>query len=318
MLKRNVLIFHQAALGDFVLTWPLAIALGRLYPQSRVRYVTAGSKGRLAERVIGVDALDAETGWPALFGEAPKVTEPVARALAGAHAIFDFVGGAETKWAANVAGFATGADLLRLPTRPTVEDGRHAIDHLRDALTSRPAIATAMDQILRSVRDRGVAARRGTGDAIVLHPGSGSLAKNWPIEHFIELARRLRAINRPVRILIGEVERDRMDGGQRARLAELGEVREPRDYVELHAALIDAAVYVGNDSGPTHLAAMCGVPTVALFVSTNPRVWSPVGPHVTVLEGAGLSVDQVVEQTLATASRKATDGDGPTVADSED
>ena len=49
-LRRNVLIFHQAALGDFVVTWPLAVALGRLFPQSRVLYVTHASKGQLAER----------------------------------------------------------------------------------------------------------------------------------------------------------------------------------------------------------------------------------------------------------------------------
>src|SRR5688500_10724765 len=63
MLRRNVLIFHAGALGDFVLSWPLALALGRLYPQSRVIYVTAGQKGALAERVLRVDSTDIESGW---------------------------------------------------------------------------------------------------------------------------------------------------------------------------------------------------------------------------------------------------------------
>ena len=67
MLRRNVLIFHSGALGDFILTWPLALALGRLFPQSRVFYVTARQKGLLAERVLRVESVDVETGWHHLF-----------------------------------------------------------------------------------------------------------------------------------------------------------------------------------------------------------------------------------------------------------
>lgn len=48
-MLRNVLIFHAGALGDFVRSWPLGLALGRLYPQSRVIYITHRQKGQLAE-----------------------------------------------------------------------------------------------------------------------------------------------------------------------------------------------------------------------------------------------------------------------------
>src|ERR1700678_801872 len=60
MLRRNVLIFHSGALGDFVLSWPLALALGRLYPQSRIIYVAPASKGKLAERVLRIESVDGE------------------------------------------------------------------------------------------------------------------------------------------------------------------------------------------------------------------------------------------------------------------
>jgi ADP-heptose:LPS heptosyltransferase len=301
VLRRNVLIFHQAALGDFVLTWPLAIALGRLYPQSRIKYVTASSKGRLAERVLGVDSLDAETGWPTLFSERPNPPEPVLRALSGAHAIFDFGAGPNTLWSANIAQLAPAADLLHLPTKPPADDAdaRHVVEHLMQSLAARPAVATAVEQILRSVRDRGVAARRTVGQAIVIHPGSGSPTKNWPLENFIEMAGRVKAMNRPVRFLVGEVERECLMAEQIAQLSTYGELIEPTDYVHLHASLIDAAVYVGNDSGPTHLAAMCGVPTVALLVRPNAKVWAPVGPRVSVLEGEAIAIDKVLARINA-------------------
>ena len=74
MLRRNVLIFHQGALGDFVLTWPLAMALSRLFPQSRVMYVAASQKGALA-----VVTLDAEE----LSATKSKVVVTVMRATNG-------------------------------------------------------------------------------------------------------------------------------------------------------------------------------------------------------------------------------------------
>src|SRR6478752_3633268 len=75
VLRRNVLIFHQAALGDFVVSWPLALALGRMYPQSRLAYVTAGEKGKLATRAIRTEAIDVEAGWHHLFGDAAGLPE---------------------------------------------------------------------------------------------------------------------------------------------------------------------------------------------------------------------------------------------------
>ena len=62
-LRRNILLFHLGALGDFVVTWPLALALARIYPQSRLFFVTHGQKGALAEKVLRVESADIEAGW---------------------------------------------------------------------------------------------------------------------------------------------------------------------------------------------------------------------------------------------------------------
>src|SRR5215471_17876794 len=88
---RNVLIFHAGALGDFVLTWPLAVALGRLHPQSRIFYVTQSQKGKLAERVLGIDAVDSEVGWHSLFGDAKGLPEQSLKLLEGSHSIYSFI-----------------------------------------------------------------------------------------------------------------------------------------------------------------------------------------------------------------------------------
>ena len=61
-----------------------------------------------------------------------------------------------------------------------------------------------------------------------------------------------------------------------------------------------AARFVGNDSGPGHLAAITGTPTLALFGPTDPARWRPLGPHVKVLRREPLEALGVeeVEETL--------------------
>ena len=83
-LRRNILIFHQAALGDFIMTWPLALGLGRVLAQSRLFYITSAQKGALAERALRVESVDAENGWHHLYSAEPKLPEQSERLLRGA------------------------------------------------------------------------------------------------------------------------------------------------------------------------------------------------------------------------------------------
>ena len=103
---------------------------------------------------------------------------------------------------------------------------------------------------------------REDGGFVAIHPFSGSPRKNWPTENFCELARRLEQYA-SVEWCI------ELDG-------------EPRiaDLYDLGCWLAKARLYVGNDSGITHLAAAVGAPVVAWFGPTDPAVWAPRGDHV--------------------------------------
>ncbi|MGH7215009.1 MAG: hypothetical protein ACREIT_09630, partial [Tepidisphaeraceae bacterium] len=125
MLGRNVLIFHAGALGDFVVTWPLALALGRLFPQSRVMYVVPRQKGELVERVLRVESVDVEGGWHALFADAAKLPERQAKTLAGAHTVVSFVSTGADAWADNVRRLAPEANLICLDPRPPAGHASH-------------------------------------------------------------------------------------------------------------------------------------------------------------------------------------------------
>ena len=288
MLRRNVLIFHHGALGDFVLTWPLAMALSRVFPQSRVIYVAASQKGALAERVLRVDSVDVEGGWHQLFSEAPKLPEPAAKLLAGAHGVFSFVASEQSIWAKNVIALEPQARVVRLEPRPPASYAGHFTDFLVEQLGNWPAVQAATGAMLRTVHARGISTSSPRGEHVAIHPGSGGEHKCWPRERFVELIRRLRGDGRRVRVILGEAELERWPAGAVAQFESLADVVRPTTLLELFDHLAGAASAVVNDSGPAHLAAVTGTPTVCLFGPSNPTIWRPIGPKVTVLQHASL------------------------------
>lgn len=300
MLARNVLIFHSAALGDFVLSWPLALALGRLYPQSRIVYVTHGDKGVLVGKVLGVEASDVESGWSALFADANALPMVCRKWLAGAHLVVCFAASQSETWLKNVQAIAGHAvEIIPVIPRPDEPAALHVSQHLLQQLHKHPVIQSAMRQTLSVILAQGVK-RTFRGDTVVLHPGSGSPGKCWPIDRFLNLADKLNAVGVPVRIVLGEVERERWPAEIIKKCRNIAPVAMPASYTELLAELESAAVFVGNDSGPGHLAAIIGLPTLSLFGPTSPLVWKPLGPNVQAIQAdlANLPVDLVYENVV--------------------
>jgi heptosyltransferase III len=98
----------------------------------------------------------------------------------------------------------------------------------------------------------------------IIHPYSSSAKKNWPLENFQEIALHLKQVE--------WCEPGRID-----------------DLYELACWISTASVYIGNDSGISHLAAAVGTPVIAIFISTDPRLWAPRGERVTVLENPSVA-----------------------------
>lgn len=157
-----------------------------------------------------------------------------------------------------------------------------------DALPGRGAKTHAADFFLKQAGGDGFAAptigceQRPREDFAVIHPFSGSAQKNWPLERFREMVSGLAM---PVRWCAGPQE-------------PLDDAVRFENLYEMACWLASARVYIGNDSGVTHLAAAVGAPVVAVFGPTDPVVWAPRGERVRVVSGAsldGIAVDEVVE-----------------------
>jgi hypothetical protein len=134
-----------------------------------------------------------------------------------------------------------------------------------------------------------------------VHPGSGGARKCWPTTYFADVIKALWNRDIPVLLLSGPADEERLA----QLLTLLPTPARPSLLTRLHnAPLLDVARqlqscrgYLGNDSGITHLAAMLGVPTLALFGPTNPAIWHPIGPSVRVLyeeEMVQLRPDRVI------------------------
>jgi ADP-heptose:LPS heptosyltransferase len=138
---------------------------------------------------------------------------------------------------------------------------------------------------------------------LALHAGAGARAKRWDREGFAALARWWRAAGGSVLAVFGPAE-----AGEPA----LAEVYEVRDWplVELAAVLARSTLYVGNDSGVSHLTAAVGTAGVVLFGPTAPERWCPLGGGVTPLRGVasgpgGISLDALPVERVIAACRAA-------------
>jgi len=114
----------------------------------------------------------------------------------------------------------------------------------------------------------------------ILHPGARWVNKLWPTEHFADLARRvISETGMPVVVTgAGDLERSRAeaivrDAGEGAHLS------PPLGLREFVALVRSAGLFVGGDTGPTHLAWASGVPTVGIFGPTSGARSGPLGPH---------------------------------------
>src|SRR5688500_5814714 len=124
--------------------------MGRLYPQSRVIYVTHGEKGALAERVLRLDAADVESGWHHLFADPEHLPDRPAALVAGAHHVVTFLTNLGDRWCDNVQRLAPEAKVTPLRLKPPEGYREHVSDHLLQQLEPDTVLHAAATQMLRS------------------------------------------------------------------------------------------------------------------------------------------------------------------------
>jgi len=117
---------------------------------------------------------------------------------------------------------------------------------------------------------------------VIIHPGSGSRDKCWYLENFCFLAEILSEKDMQVVFVLGPTETERFDQKAAEKINAVAKYISGLDLTTIMQAISCADMYIGNDSGVTHLAAAAGTKTLAVFGPTDPVLYKPIGPCVRV------------------------------------
>ena len=282
----RVLLIRLRSLGDCVLTTPALALLKRFRPDLETGVVV-------------------ENRFAAVFGGHPDVDailEPRLGAVARwkPSLAVNFHGGPRSialtlaSRAPERAGFGhhrgSGAYSIRIPRAQEIlgeERTVHTAEHLASAMFY---LGVPRGEIPRARLAAGPPPIEGR--YAVLHPAASAPEKTWPAGRFVELARRLQRDWALEPVFIGAASDD------------LGPFRGFRCFAgeplgRVISLIAGAELFAGNDSGPAHVAAACGIPLAVLFGPSNPQIWGPWKARAAVFHSpAGLhlvDVEMVLE-----------------------
>lgn len=296
----NILFIRGGAVGDFILTLP-AIGLVREHlPAAGIELLGYPPTNRLALASGLVDAAKSMEYGPlaAFFVPGGRLPEDLAAYFAGFSVVVSYLYDpdaylSENLHRAGVKTLLTGPHRVdeATPDRPAAAQLARPLESLALYL-DRPWITLDLDAGAVAEATSAVPDLFAGGDRwIALHPGSGSPRKNWSFEGWVEVAASLADRDPSIRFLIthGEAEEPVIEAFL-ALLRDRG-VRHLRSghlsLPALGALLRRCDLYLGHDTGVSHLAAACAVPSLLLFGRTDPSIWAPRHPTVSVITAPG-------------------------------
>jgi ADP-heptose:LPS heptosyltransferase len=279
-VRQKICVLFPGALGDFICFMP---ALQSLAQQATVDLFAQSAFSELVVDGIRVSSLES-TEVSELFRNSPKTCGLPGRFLQAYDAVYSWFASGNPDFV-ELLQVLTGGRAQIFPFRPTKTD-IHQRDYYLRCIGEKNGSSAAPLIVLRpqALRWRDCFWSQNSldgGPVLTIAPGSGSREKNWPVEFFTDVVRWWRESTAgAVIVLVGPVEEERggMDGlcgdAVTARNLSLSQVA---------AVLSRSDVYLGNDSGISHLAAALDIRTVALFGPSDHRQWAPRGRKVTVL-----------------------------------
>jgi len=295
----NILLVRLRLIGDVVFTTPAIRAIRRHYPDARITYIVEEEAAAVVRHNPHLDAV--------IVARSPHAPGRLRADLALIRRLrrerydlaIDFHGGPRSSLLTWLSGAPTriGYEVAgrgwmyttRVP-RPRALRPRHSVVSQWDVLlplgitppdpeldaTEMPDDPTAASAVARRLAAAGI----GAGNPIlVVHVSAGNPFRRWPSASFVELVRRLASKDPKRRIILtsgpsdaaaaAAIARDaraRLAPDERPAIVECGDF----DLAELRALVGRAALYIGGDSGPLHIAGTTGVPVVGLYGPTLP------------------------------------------------
>jgi len=286
----RILVIRGGAIGDFILTLPTLKALREAYPQAHLEILGYKHIAALAEHRFYAQAVRSIEYGPlsSFFAKNSELPTDLANHFASFDLVISYLYDPDGIFENNLRRCGV-QNLIHGPAK--VDDRDHAARQLARPLKELGLRASDFaPRIYPSTEDRKFAEDflRGMPRPILaIHPGSGSETKNWPIENWIEFGNVVLDSDKfrgSLIIVSGEANQGRSN--ELETIWRNDRVHFARNLpLPVLAALLGHAIFVGHDSGISHLAAAVGAKCILLFGPTNPEVWAPMNENVEVIRG---------------------------------
>ncbi len=306
---KRILVIRGGAIGDFILTLPALEALRNAYPHARIEILGYKHIAALAENRFYAQAVRSIEYGPlsSFFAKNSKPRVELADYFASFDLIVSYFYDPDRIFESNLRQCGV-ENLVCGPAR--LNDEKHAARQLVRPMEELGLSVRALaPKLYPSVEDRQLAKEflaALPSPVVAIHPGSGSEKKNWPVENWISLM-ECGDMSPLFLIVSGEA-----DEPQRARLEDQWKDRHVRFAKNLPlpqlAAVLENAIFIGHDSGISHLAAAAGARCILLFGPTDPAVWAPLNKNVKILRAPSgdlrqLDVDLVRDEVAQALMR---------------
>lgn len=273
LAHKRLLIIHQGALGDFILTFPAIIRLQKYY--DAIDVLCQSGIGRLT-KALGI----VETCYPleaahvsSLFTD--RVDSKIKIFLRPYTNIILFTFSDQFKQTIH---HITSVPICCISPKPPENVQLHLTEFVMENLVNCKLIKRA-DTVVDDLPLPNRTGHPKNQGRILLHPGAGSLRKRWPMTNFLEVEAMLKSDGLKPEFILGPAEEDLVAGLQHPdRL-----VHALTDLLDLMGLFKSAGGYIGNDSGPSHLAAFLGLPVIVIFGPADPERWAPVGRNAEIV-----------------------------------
>ncbi len=316
---RRILVIRGGAIGDFILTLPALKALRDAYPHAHIEILGYKHIAVLAENRFYAQAVRSiEYGLlSSFFANNAELPAELASYFASFDSIISYLYDPDRIFEKNLR--RCGVQNLLCGPAKIVETAGHAARQLARPIEELGVrVSDLTERIFLSLEDRQFAReflQNLQQPFLAIHPGSGSTEKNWPLKNWIALFSPRNGFplaqdkgGQPQKLpslIVVSGEADKAVTEALEREWKNRAVRFAKNLPLPHlAAVLERSIFIGHDSGISHLAAAAGANCVLLFGPTDPNVWAPRNNNVRVLraQSGKLSDLEIASVEAAVAS----------------
>jgi heptosyltransferase-3 len=292
-VRRTIVMIHPGGLGDVLLAVPAIVRLRTRFPNHCLALCAEEQVAKLLVACRIVDEWASVQGRVCadMFAGADSVTGQVQTWLEACDLAIGWMQDFDGRLNETLKAVGARKVVVRSPFSTAIL-ATHQCDRFLESIDEIPSDdeADVLLKVTEPLLNLGGACLETAGFVIgqllvVIHPGSGSARKCVTPETLASVVIAAQIFGATPVVLEGPADREPVE-----RLLQLCVippiVLKGLDVLTVAGVLAQAQLFVGQDSGVTHMAGLVGVRTVALFGSTDPNRWASRGAHITVVQGA--------------------------------